>query len=146
MSKIDIELPLRIVVVAPPVGVMFALQRGKSELLTQTIATGDDLQFDFVVRAGGREEEWPNFLGPFVQGPRGGRFIYVNSGTCAGQTDSCWTRRAKIPLKGVGWNLIDRALARPGSLLEARIAGKGRDGGPACATVPLLGERWRIVS
>jgi hypothetical protein len=145
MTKSDIEFPLRIVLDTPPVGVMFALQRGKAELVSQTIATGDDLQFEFVVRAGGREEEWPNFLGPFVQGPRGGRFIYVNSGTSAGQANSCWTRRAKIALKGIGWDLIDRALAAPGRVLEARIAGRGRDGGPACATVPLLGERWKII-
>ncbi len=47
-------------------------------------------------RAGGsrRADGLPNFLGPFVQGPPVGLFVYVNSGTLAGQSDSCWTRRS----------------------------------------------------
>jgi hypothetical protein len=70
--------------------------------------------------------------------------VYVNSGTLAGQVDSRWTRRAKIHLEGISWELIERALASPGTVLEARIAGMARDGGPACATVPLLDGGWRI--
>lgn len=67
--------------------------------------------------------------------------MYVNSGASAGQADSCWTRRAKIGLKEIGWDLVDRALAQSSSL-EAKIAGKAGDGGPACATVRLLGVGW----
>ena len=83
-----------------------------------------------------------NFLGPFAQGPVGGRFVYVNSGTLGGQPDSGWTRRAKVPLGGIAWSLIQKAA---GSIIEVRIAGTARDGGPACATVPLLGGGWKIA-
>ncbi|MCM3872301.1 MAG: DUF5990 family protein [Pyrinomonadaceae bacterium] len=144
MPKAETYLPLRITVVNPPAGVVFALQRGKSELETSAMASGNDLSFDFSVRVGAREDESPNFLGPFVQGPRVGRFVYVNSGTLAGQAASCWTRRAKIGLKEIGWDLVDRVLADSSSLLEAKFAGKAGDGGPACATVRLLGGGWTI--
>jgi Family of unknown function (DUF5990) len=146
MPKADTYLPLRIILVDPPAGVMFAVQRGKAELVAPTLAHEGMLSFDFSVRVGDREDECPNFLGPFVQGPRGARFVYVNSGTSAGQPDSCWTRRAKIGLKEISWHLVDRVLAKSSTLLEARIAGKGRDGGPACATVPLVGGGWTLIS
>lgn len=89
-----------------------------------------------------RNEYHPNFLGPFTQGPRGARFVYVNSGTLAGQANTKWTRRAKVPLSGITWAMIKRA---KGAILEARIDGVGRDGGPACGTVPLLDGGWRIA-
>lgn len=144
MPKAETYLPLRITLFNPPKGVMFAVQRGKAELETPLMASGENLSFNFAVRVGDREDERPNFLGPFAQGPRGGRFVYVNSGTLAGQADSCWTRRAKVGLMGIGWDLVDQILAQPSLLLEAQIAGKAGDGGPACATVRLLGDGWAI--
>jgi hypothetical protein len=80
-----------------------------------------------------------------VQGPPGGRFVYVNVGTYAAQPDSPWGRRAKVPLGGITDALLDAALASPGAVLEAAFAGRGRDGGPSCATVPLLGGGWRVA-
>lgn len=146
MPKSDQEIPLRIIVMDPPEGVIFALQRGKSELVSSTMATREDLSFELDARVATKEGEPPNFLGPYVQGPKGGRFIYINSGTSAGQYDSCWTRRAKISLKGITGTLIEQVLAKPSGILEARIAGKGKDGGPACATVPFLNEGWKVIA
>lgn len=68
--------------------------------------------------------------GPFVQGTPRGRFVYVDIGTYAGQAESCWSRRLKIPLDG-----IPVQSTRSGGMLEARAPGRGRDGGPGCATV-----------
>ena len=102
------------------------------------------MTFEFEVRVGTRARGEPNFLGPFVQGPPAGRFVYINSGTLAGQADSIWTRRAKVPLTGITRALIERARVA-GSTLEAEIAGTGRDGGPVCATVPLMSDGWRVA-
>jgi hypothetical protein len=84
------------------------------------------------------------FLGPFTQGPPTARFVYVTSGQSAGQPGSCWNRRAKIPLGGITWSLLEQVLAKKGAVLEVQIEGTGRDGGPACATVPLA-RTWRVV-
>jgi hypothetical protein len=73
------------------------------------------------------------------------RFIYVCSGTLAGQAESCWTRRAKVPLKTITWELVQRVLLEPAGRLEARFHGRAGDGGPACATIKLLDDRWRRV-
>jgi hypothetical protein len=139
------ELRFRITVLDPPRGVMFRLQRGRSELVPPSLETATSITFDFTLRvepgAGGGP---PRLLGPFAQGPPSRRFVYVNSGKRAGQADSCWDRRAKVQLGGVDASLIERAAAAAGAVIEAQIAGTGRDGGPACATVPLV-SGWRVI-
>lgn len=132
------NVSLRIIVENPPV--RFAVQRGKNELLEATSATAKQQVFEFSVRARDDRSDGPNFLGPFAQGPAGGRFVYVNSGAMAGEPGSTWQRRAKVPLGGITWSMIKKA-----SVIEARIEGTARDGGPACATVPLLGGGWNVV-
>jgi hypothetical protein len=138
------EIPIRIIVEHAPVGVTFAVQLGRSELLAPTMS-GTNLVFEFQLRLKRGATGQTVFLGPAAQGPPRDRFVYVNSGTMAGQPSSCWTRRAKIKLAGIDRALVERVLARRGSRLEARIAGVGRDGGPACATVPLLSGAWKIA-
>src|SRR5258705_7919750 len=93
------EVPIQIIVVSPPMDVLFAVQQGKDEVLSPVLSTGEDVTFDLTLRVGAKECKEPNFLGPHVQGPKHSRFLYLNSGTCAGQKDSCWTRRAKISLQ-----------------------------------------------
>jgi len=138
------ELPLRITVVHPPGGVVFRLQRGRDELVPPSHTSDEHLSFDFTLRVSDRNG-MPNFRGPLAQGTPASRFVYVNSGTLAGQAESCWTRRAKVHLADITWELIEQALSRPGTILEACIAGTAGDGGPACATVPLLEGGWRIL-
>jgi hypothetical protein len=67
----------------------------------------------------------------------------VNSGKRAGQAKTQWDRRAKVPLTGINWTLIKNVAK--GGVLETQIEGTGRDGGPACGTVPLIG-RWRAIA
>jgi hypothetical protein len=140
----DHELRLRVTVDHPPAGVMFMLQRGARELDPPAHTTQTSIVFEFVVRVGERQNGEPNFLGPFAQGPPASRFVYVNSGTLAGQRDTCWSRRAKVPLTAITWSTIEHARAADAAL-ETHIAGTGRDGGPACASVPLVGG-WRVAA
>jgi hypothetical protein len=146
MRTLDREFPVRITLVGPPRDVTFCLQKGKSELVSPVRASGDDISFDLSFRVDDRRPDGlPSFLGPFAQGPPAVRFVYVNSGTSAGDAGSCWTRRAKIPLAGITWEMIEETLAAPGAVVAARIAGMAGDGGPACATVPLLNGGWKVV-
>lgn len=140
------EVPLRIVLVAPPAGVDFGIQHGKgndySTILTQR-SKGTDLKFEFtvtVIDASG--DDLPNFLGPLSQGPAAGRFVYIDIGKSAGQIDSCWQRRIKVPLSGISWELIRKVTANPKLILEARLPGTGKDGGPSCATIRPI-EGWK---
>jgi hypothetical protein len=145
------EIPLRITVVGPPEGVTFRVQRGRTnwddpEFLAPAQSARDRISFDFAVRVGPRQTgRPPNFLGDFVQGPAGGRFVYVNSGKLAGQADSCWERRAKVPLAAITWQQIETVQSTSDAILEAHIHGTGRDGGPVCASVHLA-DGWKVMT
>ena len=133
------ELTLRIVLEQPPAGVVFGLQKGRGaeyETINTQRSTGKDLHFEFSVGVkAGAKTTAPDFGGPVVQGPRGQRFVYIDIGTYAGQTETPWSRRLKVPLSGITWALIDRASGRGHTVLETRVEGTGRDGGPTCGTV-----------
>jgi hypothetical protein len=140
------EIPLRVTVVGPPLGVAWAVQSGRSDLIEPSERTEARIAFDVTVRVGApRPGGQSTLLGRVIQGPPTDRFLYLNSGKRAGQVDSCWDRRAKVPLNGITEQLIESVGKQPGARLEAQIAGTGPDGGPACATVPLLAE-WRVVA
>jgi len=138
------QVAARIIVVAPPEGVLFALQRGRKELGPVARAAGGDLAFPFPLGVDRARDGSLRLSGEFIQGPAGGKFVYVNSGTLAGQAESPWTRRAKVGLRDLSWTVVDRALSTDGAVLQARIEGRGRDGGPACASVPLLDNAWTV--
>ena len=141
------SLPLRITVVKPLRDVPLCLQQGKDDLVPPSYDSGEQVSFDFTVNiANDRTAGPPNLRGKSVQGPPAGRFIYINAGTYAGQADSCWSRRAKVSLAGITWEMIEQVLSESNSVLEARIAGTARDGGPACATVRLLEGGWRVAN
>ena len=141
----EAEVRLRVVLVAPPAGVDFGIQQGKGNDYTtiHTQRSNDaDLAFEFTVTVkDNRDDGLPNFLGPLAQGPVTGRFIYLDVGKCAGQSDSAWERRIKVPLSGITWEMIERASTK--LVLEARLPGTAKDGGPSCATVKPVGG-WKV--
>src|SRR6266853_384405 len=87
---------LRIVLEKPTAGIDFGLQEGHGsdyQVIAKQRSKGGDLEFELTVTAKtGRDDDLPNFTGPFVQGPAGERFVYINIGTCAGQTNTPWSR------------------------------------------------------
>ncbi|MCA1589133.1 MAG: DUF5990 family protein [Acidobacteria bacterium] len=136
------EIPARIIINDPPRDISMQVQQGRDKLLPPSRASKNSLAFDFALRVE-ITDNVPNFLGEFAQGPKSDRFIYVNSGTMAGQADSCWTRRAKISLMKVTASQVEQLLATDGLILETSFPGTGSDGGPTCASVK--GVEWRIV-
>jgi Family of unknown function (DUF5990) len=126
----------------------FGIQHGKGNAYStiQTQSTnGGNLNFEFtLIVKGNAGEVPPNFLGPLSQGPARGRFVYIDIGKSAGQTNSSWQRRIKIPLTGITWELIQQTLANKKLVLEARLPGTGKDGGPSCATVHPIGG-WKCL-
>ena len=147
----QIEIPLRITLYRVPPGVRFALQKGKAdakgnaELLPPSRTDATSLSFDFSVRVAQSQRGGPpRFLGEYTQGPPQKRFVYVNSGRRAGQPDTLWDRRAKIPLTTITPALIDEVRFTPNTILAIEIEGKGRDSGPVCASL-LSSTQWRPV-
>jgi len=147
----DLQITLHIILQNPTQGVDFGLQKGAGsnyETVQKQRALDQDLSFKFSVKikADRQKDALPRFSGEYVQGPANNKFIYIDIGTCAGQTNSIWSRRLKIPLTGITWNEIDQLAGKPGSVLETRVPGTGKDGGPNCATVkPFAGWQLKFV-
>ena len=140
------EITLQIILIKPTPKVVFGLQKGSGssyETVQKQISAFADLSFTFSIKAKAdkSKEESPKFSGSFVQGPAGNKFVYIDIGTYAGQSDTIWSRRLKIPLAGITWNDIDSLSAN--SILQTSVPGTGRDGGPNCATVKPF-DGWHI--
>lgn len=131
----------RVGVVDPVEGCAYGLQRRDGEVDQIQVAGRDPLVFTTSLTLRVTADAARDPRGLHVHGRRHGRFLYVTSGTLAGQAGSCWTRRAKIPLLGID-AAVPRSLEVMPPLLEAAVAGRGDDGGPACASVRLL-TPWR---
>jgi hypothetical protein len=135
------ELEFVIILEKPQAGVDYGLQQGGGSNY-QTIqtqrSTGRDLRFEFSLRVREGKDGRPNFLGPFAQGPAHERFVYLDIGTYAGQTNTAWSRRLKVPLRGITWEMIESK-----KVFETRVPGAAKDGSPNCATVkPFAG--WTV--
>ena len=139
-------LSLRITVLDPPPAILWALQLHQDEIVKPTSVSKTRISFDFSVEVvPGASSSAFRLRGAAVQGRPGGRFVYLRMGTYAGQKDINDGWRAKIELESITPKLIAAARAKKSGVLEAQFQGTGRQGAPACATVPLLGGGWRLA-
>ena len=138
-------LPFRLVVQHPLPDVKLRVQRGHDDLLAPSHEDADATTFEFTLRVVTARDGLSALRGPEVQGGQSDRFVYVNWGVRAGDKESRWDRRAKVSLRDLTSSVLDELLQVPGAVIEGRIEGIGDDGGPASASVPLLGGGWRVV-
>jgi len=139
-------LSLRIIVVDPPPNILWALQLGKEKIVKPSTITKKRICFEFTVEVvADSSAAGFRLRGPAVQGRPGDRFVYLRVGAYAGQTDAPAGWRAKVGLEGISQELLAELKARRSGVLEAQFAGTGRNGGAACATVPLLGRGWQVA-
>jgi len=133
-------ITLRITIEDPVPEVTYSLQDGKSAPVGPMVATDAPLSFDAPVRLA----PGPKFLGEFVrrEGPAR-RFVYIAIGGQAGDHASPWSRRIKVDIHDLPGALLEKALA--GDILEARLPGRAKDGGPSCGTLKPVGG-WRVVA
>lgn len=136
------DLRVRIIVSDPPARVWMKVQKGKDELLDPEVLRDGSLRFEFLINVDLTSGK-PNFLGRFAHGPKDARFIYVNSGTYAGQHGTNWARRAKLSLMAVTAVMVNATVGLPSRILETTIKGTGKDGGPVCASVK--GLEWKVA-
>jgi Family of unknown function (DUF5990) len=141
------ELSIRIILESPPTGVEFGLQKGNGnqyETIQKQRSNNNDLCFEFKISVKESKTPLPDFKGPYVQGLINERFIYIDIGTYAGQGDSPWSRRLKIPLRDISPETIKLLLTDSSFTLQTKVPGTGKDGGPNCATVrPFSG--WHLI-
>lgn len=143
------QLTLRIVLEKPTIGVDYGLQEGKGTNF-KTVQTkrsnGENLKFGCIIKVKFSDKNIPVFLGAFAHGTANERFIYIDIGKFAGQKDSGWDRRLKIPLAGITSKMIQQAFANPDFYIGTMVPGTGKDGGPNCGTVkPFNGWKLKMI-
>ena len=137
------QIPFRVIVDRPLAGVLMGVQKGRDELMQPLRVSEAGLSFEFEISVDVAGDSL-NFLGKFAQGPKNARFVYVNSGTYAGQVQTVWARRAKLSLMSITKPQIENAIEVRETFIETTMPGVGRDGGPTCASVK--GIEWKVVS
>jgi len=143
------DIVVRIVLISPPVGVDYGIQRGKGsdyETLYLQRPNNPRAQIVFDVPITVTENDGVvTFGGPFVQGKAGDRFLYVDIGKYAGQRNTTWARRMKVPLANITPALIEQA-AKSGKAIETRIPGTAKDGSPTAASTAKIQSAWALVA
>jgi hypothetical protein len=78
----------------------------------------------------------------FMDQPTNASFM-LTSETLRDKSIRSGSRRLKIPLRDISSDTIRQMLADPSLVLETKVPGTGKDGGPNCATVkPFSG--WHL--
>src|ERR1700709_2335832 len=142
-------ITLRIVLLKPPASIDFALQKGsggkyKPIQIQRCDSTDLHFNFDIEIKGDGKKNDQPGLGGAFVQGPASNRFIYIDIGTYAGQALS-FGGRMKIPLTGITRDVIDQLKNDTKLILETRVPGTGKNGGPNYATVKPF-DGWSVIT
>lgn len=92
-----------------------------------------------------RDDQGVDFRGPFVQGRRGERFLYLTWGEVSPGGGFEMFRRAKLHLSPLAEPETAGSLG-PGARVEASLELTDAGGAPTCAAVrpPLI--EWRVTS
>lgn len=140
------EITFKIILQSPTTGVVYGLQKGKGsnyETIQKQTSDSNDLVFQFTLEVKHSDKGSIILSGPFAQGTPQDRFVYIDIGTYAGQQNTPWSRRLKIPLSGIDAALLNTLSEK--DILVCKVPGAGKDGSPNCATVkPFSG--WKPVN
>jgi hypothetical protein len=96
-----------------------------------------------VVRARRHDDGSVSFLGPFAQGPRAERFIYLVWASGARGAPAAMIGRIKLHLSHITWAQVEKAAAR-GKPLKVTLPLTNAKGGPVFASVRADACRWEM--
>lgn len=137
---------LRIRVLSPPDGYVYALQKGKAGNAVReqvTVTNGEDLTFELPMTVKeGKIRGTTHFGGPFAQGSPTERFFYLTVSTANDGDAESARGRIKVPVYMIPWRMVSSVLHNDEMVLEASFDGVNAKGRVALATVPLLDGGW----
>jgi hypothetical protein len=84
-----------------------------------------------------------NFLGPFAQGPKAERFIYLNWATTNGKVLTAMVGRIKLHLNHIKWASVEKA-AVENKPIRVRLSLTSAKGNPVVASVRPNVARWEL--
>ncbi|RIV19915.1 hypothetical protein DYU11_23650 [Fibrisoma montanum] len=142
----DYTLAIRIILEKPAVGMLYGVQKGSGnsyETLHKQLADSGDLVFNLSLPVKENKDGRLVLHGPLIQGPSTERFLYLDMGSYAGQTNAPASGRLKVPLPEIT-DQIEQAV-RDGRVMVTTIAvTKDKDGSPTTGTVKPFGG-WALM-
>lgn len=118
------------------------VQRG-TQVIDLVPGDAPEAVFAFTIDVVRGEDGQIDFRGPFVQGKRGARFLYLSWGECVPDGQFRMFRRAKLLLSALAEPEIADALVAD-TVIEAVVNLTGPRGDPICASLRPPQIRWRI--
>jgi Family of unknown function (DUF5990) len=142
----EIEITLEIICTglpgAGPNSLHLGIQRDK--VITEA-ASADSKRIVFkpTLRAQRNADGSVNFLGPFAQGPKAERFVYLNWVTTNGAVLTSMVGRIKLHLNHIVWAAVEKAAAgnKP---IRARLSLTNAKGNPVMASVRPGVAKWGL--
>jgi hypothetical protein len=120
------------------------VQRRRGEVVGLVPGDADEAVFDLSMDVV-RDDQGVDFRGPFVQGRRGERFLYLSWGEVGPGGGFELFRRAKLHLAPLAEPRTAGSLGR-GARVEASLELTDARGAPTCAAVRPPQIRWRVTA
>jgi Family of unknown function (DUF5990) len=146
MAAEEVEIAIEIVCTELPgagyPSLHLGIQRDQS-IIEMAAADSKRIVFKPTLRARPNADGSVNFLGPFAQGPKTERFIYLNWTTMNGNVLSGMVGRIKLHLNHIRWTAVQKATAvnKP---IRVRLALTNAKGKPVMASVRPDVAKWEL--
>jgi hypothetical protein len=143
----EIEVTIEIVCTDLPGAGHSSLYLGiqRDEVITEA-ASADSKRIVFkpTLRARRNADGSVNFLGPFAQGPKTERFIYLNWVTTNGKVLTAQVGRIKLHLNHIKWATVKKAV-EGNKPVRVKLALTNAKDGPVMASVRADVAKWELA-
>jgi hypothetical protein len=144
MATDEIEIRIEIVCTELPGAGHASLHLGiQRDKVIIEVASADSKRIVFkpTLRARRNADGSVNFLGPFAQGPKDERFIYLNWATATGKVLTGMVGRIKLHLNHIKWAAVEKA-AEGNKPIRVRLSLTNATGKPVMASVRPDVAQW----
>jgi hypothetical protein len=146
MAAEELEISIEIVCTALPKAETGSLHLGiqRDQAMTEA-ASADSKRIVFrpTLRAVRNADGSVNFLGPYAQGPKRERFIYLNWVTSNGKPPAAMIGRIKLHLNHIAWTAVEQAAQR-NKPIRVKLALTNAKGNPVMASVRPYVAKWEF--
>jgi hypothetical protein len=118
------------------------IQHG-TEIIEAAPAVSKRIVFRPTLRAQRNADGSVNFLGPFAQGPKEERFIYLNWVTTDGKAPTAMVGRIKLQLNHIKWTAVAKA-AQGDEPIRVKLALTNAKGNPVMASIRPDVAKWEL--
>lgn len=127
--------------VGPHTNVHIGIQRAR-EVIEKVAADAPTVEFVVPLDVRSDPDRPPDFYGPFAQGKRGARFVYLNWGDVGDDGEFVGFGRAKLQLSDLPADVAEAVAG--GGAVRAEVELTHARGGPVYASIRPSNVRWTV--